>query len=465
MNRELSPSLLASVRDAMWFSVMLGAAESYFSAYGAFLGGSAFQIGVLATLPVLLGSMSQLLSLYLLGSGAGRRSRIVVGARVQALVLIPIALLYVLPLDTGFRVTALIMLVTLYFVAGNVVAPIWNSLIGDLVPPTRRGEFFGYRNRSAGFVTVLVFIASGVLLSLGQSHGIIAFIFPGLFLIGAFARFISSRYLQEHEDPPFEQKQDDDFSFWSFIRKGRRSNFLRFVVFIATTNFAVFVSAPYFVLYMLRVLHWSLGEYMVAVAVQLVTQFLFMQHWGTLSDQFGNKKVLTLSSLGLAVIPFFWGVSGNFYFLLVVQAYSGIVWAGFNLASFNFLFDAVSPSKRARCTAFMSCINGVFVFLGAMVGAQALGLFVRHELGIGPLLDGSSSPYLSVFLLSSILRLGAVLLLGRAFDDVREVDKISHAALLYRVASVRAWAGPRLEVVGIVKNKPESDIASDPSES
>jgi len=452
---RLSPTLNASVRDAIWFSVMLGAGESYFGAFGVYLGGSPYQIGVLATLPMLLGAFSQLLGVALMSRFPSRRTLIVSMVRLQSLVWIPLAIL-VFAVPEGFRVNLLIALVGIYFILGNVAAPVWNSLIGDLVPAEGRGEFFGLRNRKSGYIVVLSLVLGGVLLEGSERIGAAEFAFAAIFLVSGFARFRSALWLSRHDDPPFVSRAEDHFSLLKFLRNSFRSNFARFVYAYGAVNFAVFLAGPYFLMYMLQDLGWSFGQLMFAIACQLIVQFAVMQNWGGICDLVGNKRVLSVCGLGLTIIPFLWLVSSNFYFILLVQAYSGLVWAGFNLSAFNFLFDAVTPPKRARCTAYMNLINGIFVFLGAVVGAWVLELLLvgPHQIST---LSGTESNYLMIFLISGIVRLFAVMLIVRSFQDVRLVGSLSTREMFFRAANVRAFSGFRFEVLSGWSRRKQED--------
>ena len=69
-DQETNKSLQHSLRDAVAYSVMTGSGETYLSAFAVFLKATTAQIGLLASLPPLIGSFAQLLSAWL-----GRRTR------------------------------------------------------------------------------------------------------------------------------------------------------------------------------------------------------------------------------------------------------------------------------------------------------------------------------------------------------------------------------------------------------
>jgi MFS family permease len=193
-------------------------------------------------------------------------------------------------------------------------------------------------------------------------------------------------------------------------------------------------------MYMLKDLKFSYYEYMVVVASVVLMQFAVMRSWGKLSDQFGNRQILRLTGTLASLNPFLWLISSNLWWVVCVQLYSGLCWAGFNLAAANFVFDAVTPAKRARCFAYQAIVNGWLVFIGSLIGGwlatnvparinEQLAFFVGY------------SPFLILFVVSGICRALAMLLLFRGFKEVRRVQKIRSYQMLIRVTSLRPLWG------------------------
>jgi len=136
---QVERSLRYSVRDGVAWSVMFGAGESYLQAFAVFLKATTAQITLLAALPALLGSLSQLASGWIVGRAVQRKSLIFGGVLLQALTWLPIIALAFVP--TEHPVLWLIVWVALYYIGGQFAAPPWSSLISDLVPERRRGRF------------------------------------------------------------------------------------------------------------------------------------------------------------------------------------------------------------------------------------------------------------------------------------------------------------------------------------
>ena len=116
-NPSTEVSLQHSLKDAAAYAVMMGIGETYLSAFALFLKASTPQIGLLASLPPLLGSLAQIVSAWL-GRLAGRRKPIILaGAGLQALAWLPITLLPLL--FPSAAVPLLITSVVVYQCDGN----------------------------------------------------------------------------------------------------------------------------------------------------------------------------------------------------------------------------------------------------------------------------------------------------------------------------------------------------------
>ena len=451
-----SPTLKSSVRDGMSHAVMLGSGETYLAPFAIFLKGSNFQIGLLAALPLLIGSLSQFFGVWLTEKFSSRLKIIKFFAAFQALTWVPIALV---PYIWGFQpasVTVLICLAVLYQTAGSIILPAWNSLIGEIVPVETRGRFFGYRNRQVGLMTFVSMIMAGKTLHLFDKGETTAYCYTLIFLIAMCARLMSLKFLSRYPDPAYHVKQEERFTFKQFLLNSPKSNFARFVFFFACMNFAAYIAGPYFGMYLLNDLKISYSEYTLIIASITISQFLAMNYWGKLTDQFGNKMILNFCSCGVALVPFAWLLTANIYWIMLIQVVSGFVWAGFNLSAANFIFDAVTPPKRARCVAYQAVVNSSFIFTGSIIGASLAALLpaVKYsDLGM----NLPDSVYPMIFTISGFIRLVILILLLRTFKEVRDVGNLKHRDLIFRITSLKPLSGISFGLITgkIIKKKQE----------
>ncbi|MCB0325261.1 MAG: MFS transporter [Bdellovibrionales bacterium] len=440
-------SLRESIRDGKAYAVSIGFGETYFGPFAVFLGASTLFIGTRATLPPLLGGVFQGVSVWLTERFRRRRAIVSIAAYLHALTLAAMALIPLVIHTPQASSVAVFVIASCYFLLAGCIAPPWSSLIGDLVPARRRGRFFGLRTKYVAIYAFASVVAGGTLLDLFHRLHLESYGFVAVFLIAAVARGISAHALSHHADIAYEPAPESRFTFWQFIRRAPRSNFAKFVFFYAGINCAVAVAGPYFAVYMLRELELPYIEFMIIVASATVPQFLTVRYWGVLNDRFGSKQILNTCAYGVSVVPFLWFFSPNPFYLCIVQAYSGIVWSGYNLAAQNFMFDAVSPPKRARCMAYQNVVNGGFVFLGSMLGG-GLATVLPKVIERFDTQHLAPSPFLLLFGISGCLRLVCAGYFLSRFHEVRaQVAPKSAYPLVFRVTHFRPIVGAMFGIV------------------
>jgi MFS family permease len=425
---KIKKSLWYSILDGSFFSAMVGFGESFIAAFAVFLQASNLQLGLLESLPKALGSISQLYSNRLTKWFNSRKKIVCIAALLEGMMYIPIALVYFLG---DLKVYYLIFFVCIYWIFGLILTPAWSSWMGDLVSEKERGAYFGRRNKIAGLTTFVSFVLGGYMLqqfSINESTRYIGF--AVLFSLSLIARVFSFIYLTKKYEPAYEYKETEQFTFLEFLKEARNRNYGRFVIYLTLMNFAVYSSAPFFTAYMLKDLKMDYATFTIVTAAALIMKFLTMPVWGRFSDRFGTKKVLSLTGFLMPLVPILWLFSANIWWLLLIQMYSGFVWAGFELAGFNFIFDTTTKQKRATCVAYFNVLNGFAIFFGAMMGSQ----IVKYN-------SLFWSKYLLIFLVSGMMRYIASFVFIPMLKERREVEPIQYPALLLKVTTTGATEG------------------------
>ena len=434
---RIARTLRLSILDGFSWSVMTGFGDMFIAPFAIFLGASNRAVALIATMPHLLGSLAQMAGAHWADRLKKRRGLMVPLATLQAILFLP---LVVAPLRwDNFAIPLLLFFAALTLMAGHAVIPVWLSMMGDIVPSARRGDYFGQRGRVVILGIFASHLLAGGVLTLFQRHHHAAAGFVTVFLVASVARLISVRLLVLHDDPPYDLPADTYFSFLQFLRRLPHSNFARFALFqalmIGTTN----IAAPFFAVYMLRDLGWTYAQFTVNAAAFLMTQFIMIRWWGRIGDRHGNRTVVIATTIILTVLPLLWMISPNYIYLLWVQCVAGVGWSGFGISVQNYTFDAVSPPKRARVASYVSLLNGIC----ALIGGTVIGAWLANHLpasctfGAVEVRFVSSLPW--VFLASSLARGLAVLVMVRHFREVREVAEPVHpASLIFRVAGGEA---------------------------
>jgi MFS family permease len=422
-------TLRSSVKDGIAAAIMAGVIDFYATPLALFLGASVQQVGLIIALPNLMSSLSQFHAVRVIYWVGGRLRLLVRLVFSQASLIFCVAILPWLAISN--RAELLLILLILAAVCGGLAGPAWGSLMSDYIPASKRGRYFGWRSRIVGAVTIGSVIASGLLLDwfppFSDRIG-----FCILFSAAALARYMSVYFINQMDEPPHRRDPASDFTFFMFIARFKESNFLKFVVFAACLNFASYLAAPFFAVFMLRDLQFSYMTYMALQVCSTLASFVALPLWGRHADLVGNVRVLRLSSFFAALIPLLWLFSHHPVYLMLVQMWAGFAWSGVTLCTGNFIYDAVTPQKRVRCIAYFNVINGVALFLGS-----SLGGFLGSRI---PPLFGYR--LLGLFALSCFCRLSVYLLLSRSFREVRPTHEVSIQELFFSVVGVRPLVGP-----------------------
>ena len=441
--KTYSRSLAYAIKDGIYFAIMGGAGESYISPFAIFLKLTNSQIGLLASIPQLLGAFMQLLSVGLLKRLKNRMPLIIYGVIAQALSWIP---LLILPLIfQPYAPILLIISVTAYYIFGNLSTPPWNSLMGDIVPESTRGAYFGYRNRIMSIYSLGAIALGGLLLHGTEKTGKPWIGFSVLFVSAVIARLLSAYSLSRMENPYYHIDDKNDFSLIEFFAGFRHSTFVRFVIYTGLMHFSVMLAGPFFAVYMLRDLKFSYLQFMIAAAVAVLMQYFTLHNWGKFGDRFGNRKVLEITGFTLPIVPVLWLFTDNFYFILVIQMLAGLTWAGFSLSMANFIYDAIPSPRLAKCVAIFNILNACGIFLGGSLGGWLSG-YLPGSISIFDTRIHIISNLQWLFLISGILRLIVSLIFLPTIMEIREVEPITFKELIIRVSSIKPLSGLKFDL-------------------
>lgn len=446
-------SLRFSVWDAVFYAAMVGLAETYFVPLMLATGATNFQIGFFIAVPQFFVAFAQFASIFLIERLRVRKRILVSVTAAQGVAL---AAILAMLLTRNLTPLAFTLLAIGYFASNGMAVPAWNSLMGDLTTSADRGAYFGRRGGLSQLVTFLAIAAGGLIIQRFDDSGAALRGFAVVLALALINRLFSIFALSHHFEAPYKKAKGADFSFMQFLKRSPKSNFAHFVFFVALMNFAVQMSAPYFAVYMIRDMKFSYVEYMIAQGIFVATQFTAMRRWGPFADRYGNRMVLRITGSIIPVIPLLWFLSRHFTYIILVQIVAGLAWAGWTLASTNFIFDAVTPPKRARCAAYLSFFNSMGFFFGAIAGAY-LSAHVPDTFNTGAMIISFQTPLLTIFLISSALRLLIVFIFMPTVHEVRRVSEPRVKDMFVMLTHVKPLSGVRYEpYTGVDKSHKEN---------
>ena len=421
-----------SIKEGNYTSAMSGLAESYITPYALALKATNSQIGYLSSFSGLIAPIAQIWGSKLMEKYS-RKKLLFIFVLLQALMWIPMASLaffFWSSIWIAYLPIILIVLYGVYSVFGAIAGPAWFSLMGDIVPEEIRGKYFSTRNKITGLITMIATVFAAFLLDYFRTKGLVLLGFGLLLILATLFRLMSANLLRQHYEPKLKLNDGYYFTFWQFTKKAPHTNFGRFAIFVGVFYFAAYIGSPFFSVYMLKNLGFSYITLMLVNVAPTLFSIFFMSAWGSFADKYGNKRLIKIGAVLVGLSPILFTVSSSpLYLILIPQLVNGVGWAAFNLASSNFIYDAVSRERRAICVAYYNMFIGVGVFLGA-----ALGGFLAQNIHLS-----FANALVFVFILSGVARLLSSFMLGFV-NEPRKVVEVKENLMFY-IRSIRPVFG------------------------
>lgn len=124
----------------------------------------------------------------------------------------------------------------------------------------------------------------------------------------------------------------------------------------------------------------------VLAASYALMQFLFSPFLGILSDKYGRRPILLISTLILAITELLHAVASSVLLLLLCRILSGMTGATMSVAN-AYTADSTIPSQRSVAFGRMGAAAGVGFILGPMLGGILGGIDIRFPFYIAAILS------------------------------------------------------------------------------
>jgi MFS family permease len=442
-NPTLRRDLRLMVAEGTFFSVMVGAGEAYVPAFALAAGHGDAAAGLVATLPIFLGALLQLVTPWGVRRLRSHRRWVVLAATAQALSFLPLAagaLIGAIGLPWIFLGAAA------YWGFGMAAGPAWNTWVDDLVPTRVRARFFATRNRALQATLFVALAAAGVLLQWrsGGADGSLA-VFAVLFAAACAARLVSARLLSRQSEPHPELPETRQVTLRAFLLGLRGTTQGRLLRHLLAMTMAVHVAAPYFTPYMLRHLGLSYGAFTALTAAAFVSRVIAMPVLGRAAQRFGSRALLWSGAAGIVILPPLWLVSNDLVWLLAVQLLSGVAWAAFELSATLAFFEGIDRRERTSVLTLYNFSNAAALGLGALAGGAFFRFFPESDV------------YAWLFLVSSLAR-GLALRLLWPVGTMR----VPRVAVVLRTLAIRPNEGALQRPIVATLEPGEADAAFQP---
>lgn len=360
-------SLRYALWDAFFFSLMVGAGETYLPAYALSVGMSEWLTGLFATVPLMSGALIQLISPWALYYVGSVKKWVVGSAFVQGLAFLPLLYFSLFPTDNFLW---LFLVAAVYWGAGFASGPIWNYWMNQLVPDQEAENFFALRHKISQIGILAGLMGGGIALNMDLKVGPFTSVFSLIFLFAFLSRSFSSFFLAMKKEwrstPEHKPNLGEVFYLW------KTPAYRGFFGFLFFYYVVIYFSGPFVTPYFLEKLKLDYNSYMLSLAALLLAKIAVLPLVGPLMKKFGTKRVFFWGALGIAPIPALWPISNELWFIMILQAVSGAFWGMFEVALTITFFQEIKPKQKILILTIYNFFNSCAVIIGSVIGGQIL---------------------------------------------------------------------------------------------
>lgn len=362
-------SLKTSTIEGSWWAVMYGMVEAYFSAFFEVLKYSSFEISILNTFPLFVGSCVQNLA-YKFYHFFQSRKILLVGLKLLQCFLIPTIYLVGIRLNNFY---IFLIFICFYFAIALSQQSPWTSWMGYLVPSRLRGRYFGHRSQIIRIAMLISSLFAGVILNSFEQINPL-FGFGVIFFIGVIANFGSAYYLYFQYEPDYHVVQEKDEKI---NLRDKKFRFIKtFISYDALSEFSFSISGPLMMIYWIRELDFNYLEIALLLNVSQLVGLFSMRYWGRKIDKIGTYPVIRWNSMWICIFPLLWI---NIYFAhdlirlllsLILASLASLFFSGRALAMDNRLYEHMDGKSMIKLTSRRVFYRGVAIFIGGLIGGM-----------------------------------------------------------------------------------------------
>lgn len=397
---------LAVAVNLRWFwldGVFAQASEAiivtYLSLFILALGGTRAQIGLMTALSSLSAALLLLPGASIVERGGNRKLLCLIGGGgVSRVALLALALLP-LAMTGPVLVSAAIALTVIRNAFANLALPAWISLTADIVPLTWRGRYFSSRNIAMAVAGMVVTYLVGESITRVGTPGGYQLAMGLAFVTGMISTFCFARLTEPAVSPTTPIESAPKTQSQPLLRQllSMDRNFLALCLTAALWNFSLNIAGPFFNVYLVENLKATAAVVGVLNVVSSLAGLPALRLFGMLTDRWGPRRVQLITGLLIPIAPLVWAIATSPWYIVPVNTVNGFLWAGYNLATFNFLLVITPKEQRARYSALYQIIITL-----ALAGGAAVGGLIATRWGYTP-----------IFILTSAGRFAAALLFAR----------------------------------------------------
>jgi len=378
---DIQKGLRFVIKDGLATQAMVTLTGGVFLiAFALKLGAPNIIIGLIAAIPP-LSQLIQIPAVYITEKFRVRKAICIYTTTLSRLFWLFIALIpFLFSSKIGLFALVIALFINTIFAAISNCS--WNSWMRDLVPEKQLGIFFSKRMSLALLVGIMFSLSAALFIDMWEKLRVsLLYAYSILFFLGFVIGMIGVYFISKIPEPCMIKNKKEKLS--SILSKPFRDvNFKNLIIFSSSWNFAINLAAPFFTVYMLKMLGLNISLVIALSILSQLTNLMFLRIWGKISDSYSNKSVLSVSSPLFLLCILAWTFTTmpekhalSIPLLIIIHFFMGISLAGVGLASRNI---SLKLAPRDQATSYLA----------------AHSIFNSFAAGIAPIIGGSLADYL-----------------------------------------------------------------------
>lgn len=313
---------------------------------------------------------------------------------------LPALLPFMLGGDSRWLAPAVVWIVAVSGMLGQLGSATWWSWMADLVPESQRASFWGRRQSIISFTSVVSLMAAGLILDAFPDPGTPGGSFMGFALVFGLAALMGTGDIVFHlwvPEPRPVASPPRIGLLARVVKPFANRDFLWLTLAMGVWMFAIGVTGQFSLIYLSRDLHVNYSGLSILAVCGMIGASLAGIMWGYVMDRIGARNfgaiMLLLAPLvnvvwfflregtvtfNLPLLPSF-EVSHVMIALSIANIFAGLLFSGVGLSQVSLLPALSPPEGRTMAMAAHWSVVGLIGALGPVVGGKMMDGILAYQ--------------------------------------------------------------------------------------
>ncbi len=365
MTDEKKRNIKIYVTFGVLFELMIATTRPYMAKFLIRLGGGAFDVSLFNAMKGIFMIFAVLPGVYFVNKSSNKMKALATLIFLTAIV--PFSFIVVPYLPFSIRPITFILLHALMMIPYAIYMPTFQSFTGALFP-LYRAQVIAKRNMYSIFFVTIFTMSAGLIFRVyahtdAESVAIyqLVFFIAASFALASFFVFRKLRFI-----PTDDAENDNFFETLKSIPQNKR--FMRFIVASTIFHFGWQMGWPLFSIYQIEYL--GADELWLAIISVSSAVVMFLGHrvWPKFIEKYGESRISTICTLGMALTPLIYAVSKSLPMIAMLATLTGVFTSGTITVLFADLLAATPEQNRVVYTGVYNTMTNLTLAISPFVG-------------------------------------------------------------------------------------------------